>query len=89
MRKRHASNISASHNQADGSNRKARRNQKLRVCCQYSWRVVQRRMAGIRLRAMTKPEIAKNRSTPHHGWPYRVMVCSKGTAAANRLSCRW
>jgi len=59
-----ATTRNASHSHADGRSRQARRTQKAMVVLKKARSSRHSSRLGKRLRAMTKPEIAKNRSTP-------------------------
>ena len=69
--------VTASHNQAAGHRRKMRRIQKFAVIFQNSAFVALDDSAGNKLRAMTKPEIAKKRSTPEKNRTYRSSASRK------------
>src|ERR1035437_1501319 len=59
-----ASRMIASHSQADGRILQARRVQNPRLVFRKDIRLEQLPSFGSKLRAMTKPDMAKNRSTP-------------------------
>ncbi len=55
----------AIHSHAAGSSRQNRRTRNTRATDRNAWSDAQPCRLGNRLRAITKPEMAKNRSTPH------------------------